>query len=221
MQRIGDFWIPDIDAAPGRNLERSRFGFEQRAGVQIDHLERALEFVPGRAVAIDGGANVGAWTRLMAKHFAAVHSFEPNPDVFRCLERNVREWHADAVVTVYQKGISDRREFVSIGTKEGARTVTGRVTGPGEIECITLDSLNLADCSLLKLDLEGYELRALKGAEATMDRYHPWVLIENKPSLAERLTGGSPAERFLRKKGYRLVERIGRDGIDWLFRPAT
>ena len=220
MYKIGEFWIPDVDAAPGENLEKSRRGFEERAGIQIAHLERTLELVPGRTTAIDGGANVGAWTKLMAKHFASVHSFEPNPAAFECLQRNVTEWGAAGTATVHPQGLSDRHEFVSIGTREGARTVTGRVTGQGDIECVTVDSLQLQECSLLKLDLEGYEARALAGAVETIKRCQPWILIENKRTVLERLLG-SKAQNFLTDKGYRLVEKIGAEEIDWLFRPPA
>lgn len=219
MQKIGEFWVPDIDAAPGENLEKSRRGFEGRAGIQIAHLVRTLELVPGRELAIDGGANVGAWTKLMAQQFRRVHSFEPNPDVFACLARNIEEWNASDVAIAYPKGLSDRHERVAIGTKDGARTVTGRIVGQGDIECVPIDSLGLEACSLLKLDLEGYEEQALAGAIETIRRCRPWILIENKRSFLEKIFG-TPAQRFLTKNGYTLVEKIGSEGIDWLFKPS-
>ncbi|MND45949.1 hypothetical protein D3C80_368170 [compost metagenome] len=221
MQKIGEFWVPDIDAAPGDNFEKSRRGFEQKAGVQIAHLERALEFVPGRLVAVDGGANVGSWTKKMAQYFSAVHSFEPNPDAFACLARNVDDWGVAKIATAYAKGLSDQHEFVSIGTKEGARTVTGKIVGKGDIECITIDSLGLAECSFLKLDLEGYEHRALAGAADTIRRCKPWILVENKQTNVEKILGGTKAEKYLKKVGYELVEKIGEKQIDWLFRPPV
>lgn len=221
MQKIGEFWVPEIDVAPGENVQKSRNGFENRSGVQIAHLKRALELLPGRSVAVDGGANVGAWTKLMAEHFQKVHSFEPNPEVFLCLARNVTEWGAQDIAAVYPKGLSDRAEFVSIGTKKGARTVTGKVVGPGGIECVTIDSLNLSECALLKFDLEGYEDRALRGAANTILRCRPWVLIENKQRLLDKLFGGTRAHRFLVRNGYTLVEKIGAEQIDWLFKPRS
>ena len=220
MQKIGEFWVPDVDAEPGDNLAKSQRGFAKGAGPQIAHLLRALELVPGRALAIDGGANVGAWTSVMAKEFAAVHSFEPSKEVYACLKRNSEEWELGAHVAVHHQALSDKHEFVAIGTREGARTVTGRIVGAGDIEAITLDSLGLPDCSFLKLDLEGHEELALKGAAKTIQTFHPWILIENKPRLLETLTGGTGADKYLRKLGYRLVEKIGDKQIDWLYRPA-
>lgn len=218
MHKIGNFWVPDIDAAPGRNLERSEFGFGSKQGVQIDHLIRALELVPDRTVAVDGGANVGAWAKLMGAHFEQVHTFEPNPVVFECLARNIQEWGLSPKVTAYPNGISDKHEFVSISTKDkNARTVTGRISGKGNIECITIDSLNLADCSLLKLDVEGYEDKCLRGASETIGKFRPWIMIENRREKAGKKT---PAELVLDDFGYVLVEKIGDDELDWLYKPA-
>jgi FkbM family methyltransferase len=151
--------------------------------------------------------------------FQEVHSFEPNPDVYACLERNIKEWNLPARVHSYQQGISDKKSFMGIHMKEGARTVTGRLAGKGDIECLPLDELNLPACSFLKLDLEGHEPRAIDGARRLIERFKPWILIENKPRWYHRAFLGTLADRKLKALGYRLVERIGDRGIDWLYRP--
>lgn len=221
MQKIGEFWVPDIDALPGPNLDRSREGFEKRKGIQIHHLKKALELVPGRDVAVDGGANVGAWTREMALHFDHVHSFEPLMDAFQCLERNIEEWGLMDKVTLYAKAISDRRDFVTVAPKKaGARTVTSRISGPGPTECVSIDSLDLKACSFLKFDLEGHEANAIRGATNTMKQFKPWVLIENRRPKRPFGWIGTSAERELRLRGYRLVEKIGDHHLDWLYAPA-
>ncbi len=223
MQRIGEFWIPDIDAAPGRNLERSLVGFSERQGIQIHHLHRALELAPGRRLVVDGGANVGAWTKTMAAEFDAVHSFEPNPDVYPCLKRNVEDWGIADKVTVYPNGLSDRSESVAIETSKTGRTATGRISGAGDIECVTIDSLDLPACSLLKLDVEGYEAQALNGARRTIEKFRPWILIENKRKKFLFFRLPTAAEKVLRDFGYELVEKIGDDDhqIDWLYKPSA
>ncbi len=222
MIKMGDFWIPVRDAAAGRNLEKSRAGFESGNGIQIAHLERALQWVPcPREVAIDGGANVGAWARLMAQHFRVVHAFEPNPEAFCCLRRNVDEWELGGVVILHEQALSSEDRLTAIHLKRGARTVTGRIGGDGGIECVTLDSLNLRRCSFLKLDLEGHEARALAGARNTVRRCKPWILVENKTRGRREGAAAAPVEMILAEYGYTLVEKIGVDGIDWLFRPLS
>lgn len=220
MKKIGEFWVPDIDMAPGRNSKKSRIGFEKQAGIQIWHLERALKFVPGRKLAVDGGANVGAWSKYMASCFDKVISFEPNPVVYECLKQNIVDWRIDNIVETYPNAISNKKEFVCMERRcANARTVTGRITGAGDIECKTIDSLNLSSCSFLKFDLEGYEPQGIEGSSKTIEKYRPWILIENKRTTEEIQNGGSQAELLLKEKEYKLIEKIGYDEIDWLYRP--
>ncbi|MEJ0058460.1 MAG: FkbM family methyltransferase [Terricaulis sp.] len=220
MKQLGEFWIPDVDAEPGSNLERSRANFERGSGFQIAHLEAALRHLSMFVLAIDGGANVGSWTRRMAAVFDQVHSFEPAPEVFACLARNIADWGLSDKVILHSTALSDRFEHVAIAAKSpGRRSISSRIEGAGETQAIPIDSLNLPACSFLKLDLEGYEHRALEGASRTIAKHRPWILIENKPE--HNVLYGSPdaAERYLESKGYTLVEKIGAKQIDWLYRP--
>src|SRR3546814_19939216 len=58
-------------------------------GAMRDFLDAAKRLRPGD-IAIDCGANVGRFTRPIAEGGATVHAFEPNPDAFAELSRNLR-----------------------------------------------------------------------------------------------------------------------------------
>lgn len=53
-----------------------------------------------------------------------------------------------------------------------------RAQGPCPVPVIALDSLGLVNCDLLMLDVEGYELDALRGARETIGRCRPYLYIE-------------------------------------------
>src|SRR3546814_13037940 len=57
-------------------------------GAMRDFLDAAKRLRPGD-IAIDCGANVGRFTRPIAEGGATVHAFEPNPDAFAALLRNL------------------------------------------------------------------------------------------------------------------------------------
>src|SRR3546814_4893063 len=57
-------------------------------GAMRDFLDAAKRLRPGD-IAIDCGANVGRFTRPIAEGGATVHAFEPNPDAFAELSRNL------------------------------------------------------------------------------------------------------------------------------------
>jgi FkbM family methyltransferase len=217
MQRVGDFWLPDVDVRGGRNLRKSLRLFEAGRGPKIADLEEALAFVERRTVAVDGGANVGAYSRVLMQRFEHVHAFEPAPDVYAALVRNLEEWGGLARVHAYPQALSDRTEAVTLGTRRGRRSPSRGVTGSGTIPAIPLDALDLPDLAFLKLDLEGYEERALRGSERTLRRHRPWVMFEDKPKKSARYGTPGGAHRFLESLGARAVACVGSKRIDWLY----
>ncbi len=221
MQKVGDYWLPDRDTAPGKHLEKAKKAFADGGeGSQIHHLHQALYFVPEREVVLDVGANIGSWTRVLAGLFATVHAFEPVPETFECLQRNIRDWGLEDRVRLHAEAISDRAAGVAMSIRPGFRSVGAQVGGEGSIPAITLDSLELSACSFIKLDVEGHEVAALEGARETIARLRPWVMIENKPGENRKLGRRVTADKVIEAMGYRLVKRIGDRGIDWLYCPA-
>lgn len=221
MQKIGQYWVPEVDARPGYNLDRAKEAFEQGRGVHISHLERAIELMDCFDLAIDGGANIGSWTRLMAEHFDVVHAFEPQDEAFACLERNVQDWGVHENVILHHAALSDKEDKVRVGQLlRGHRTISSMIIGAGDTPAYTIDSLNLEACSLIKLDVEGYEARALAGAARTIEEHKPWIMTEIKRNPDNPESKITKVEIFLEERGYRLVERLGDKGIDWLFSAA-
>ena len=67
-----------------------------------------------------------------------------------------------------------RKEFeVLFGSEDDKRLIDGE-----EIKLTTIDSLELERLDFIKLDIEGYELFALKGAEETIKRCKPLIAFE-------------------------------------------
>ena len=58
-------------------------------------------------LAIDGGANIGSWTLLLAEKFSVVQSFEPNHEAFICLQQNINEWGLSTRVVRHEQALSD------------------------------------------------------------------------------------------------------------------
>ena len=101
MKKVGDFWVPDIDlrrwAKWGKMRRKTLEYYGEGSGAKTDDIREALSKFEGGRVAIDGGANVGAYTRIMLERFETVYAFEPAPDTFAALQRNLLDW-----------GVSDR-----------------------------------------------------------------------------------------------------------------
>jgi len=159
-------------------------------------LEMAYPHVKDFALAIDGGANVGLFTRRLARKFDTVWAFEPDPINYQCLLMNTE--NIKNVVT-FNFALSDvAKEWnisdVKMGTWPAKRHLVEGGTG-GLVRAITLDSLNPMP-GFVKLDLEGHEYNALLGMPDVLE-HHPVVMYEDTEKFRSRYDGGDPAELLL------------------------
>lgn len=173
---------------------------------RLDHdqnmLPHVLKHINVGDTVIDVGAYIGdhtiAYARAVA-HTGTVHAFEPNYRAFQCLEYNMKK-HPQ--VKIYQCGIGDKHGTMGV-VSENLNHGMAYMSGDGNIPIITIDSMNLKKCNFIKIDVEGMELAVLKGAEKTIDRCKPKLLIEINLTTLQR--AGDRAESiftWLNERGY-------------------
>ncbi len=109
-----------------------------------------------------------------------VLAFEPNFAAFECLHHNV-QWMP---VTCHHAGLSDATSTAAIATDINAGA--SHLTDGKGCALLALDSLNLQRLDFFKLDVEGFEVRALRGAKDTIHRCRPVMLIEVNESALSR-----------------------------------
>lgn len=214
MKRAGKYWVPDHET---QQIDALTAG-----GWQLERLHAALAHVPGRTLAIDVGAHVGSWTLAMAEAgFKNVEAFEPAPDTFECLKENAKEWRVThpiphfGYVGLTNCALGD--EVKKMGMREDQKYAGGNtggryLKGDGNIWVRPLDSWGIDVLDFLKMDVEGFELFALRGARATILKTKPVVLIEDKHRMAHRY-GQQPgaAVQFLLDLGMVELGSIGDD----------
>ncbi|HKM69996.1 MAG TPA: FkbM family methyltransferase [Stellaceae bacterium] len=191
----------------------------------------ALAYLAPGAVAIDVGANLGEWTIPFARAVGTaghVLAAEPAPRAAAALEATLGA-NALHQAQVIRCAVGDHDGFAEFAMPvvSSARIDTGTAqigaAGPGcealSVALRSLDSL-AAECSLdrvdlIKIDVEGQERRVLDGAEATLHRYRPTLVIETGHEAA----GDRPAIRDrLRGLGYRMLGILLDHGMaeaDW------
>jgi FkbM family methyltransferase len=139
-----------------------------------DEPSMISSLVPNKGIMIQAGGNVGYFTKMYADIFQYVYTFEPIPALFHCLNRNIQKDN----VFKFQACLGDAHGCVSLGRKVGNNAGSANVVGPGMTPTIRIDDLALPGCDLIQLDLEGYELLALKGGLDTINKYKPIIVIE-------------------------------------------
>ena len=191
--------------------------------VQFDEAQRVHEIMRlphMRCVdrlAIDGGAHVGSWTVLLAEYFDEVIAFEPCEESFDKLVVNASAFLRTAeypLITLHKKALMDKPCFVDVVCPRPKRqTLTARQVEYGtQIEGVTIDSLELTCCDLIKLDLEGAEPLAILGALNTITKFRPFLVIEFNDTLPERFeTTAIQMIATLKDLGY---EEVWRNDVD-------
>lgn len=150
-------------------------------------LHRYLK--PGM-VFVDAGANIGEYTLFAAKRVVGgrVLSFEPMPSIHLMLKENVALNHF-INVQLFNCGLSDKPGVLALhevaDTNEGLSSFFPREHNSGrafEVPLETFDSVasneRIQRLDFIKMDIEGSELYALRGARESIEKFRPAVMIE-------------------------------------------
>jgi len=148
-----------------------------------------LELGTKRTVVQAGGWQ-GLYAILLSKYFSRVYTFEADQSNFSYLVRNCISHRVDNIfkfecalgsscgitflestLTTGQHRINHDGYIVHEQFREQPAILTPKPK-------ITIDSLNIPDCDLILLDVEGYESFALTGALQTIEKYKPAIIVE-------------------------------------------
>jgi len=199
--RYGKIIYNQMDVYIGKSLKL--YGeYSQGESELFGALVRAGDWV------IEGGANIGAFTVHLAQlagENGRVFAFEPQRLVFQLLAGNIA---INSLTNVYclQKCLSDETSTVKVPVRDptkannfGGYSMRTDYPEGDDVEVITLDSLQLPRCDFIKLDIEDMELKALKGAENLIEKFHPIIYTEANPG-EKRI----PLFNWLRERGYKI-----------------
>lgn len=170
--------------------------------------------------AVQAGGCFGMYPIRLAYHFEHINTFEPFPKNMECLKFNV-ERHDKAIrnkIRAHEIALYDVTTMLHMeyprprdrAVSNGAQCV---VHGKrGDIPATPLDLFNFEDLDLIWLDIEGAELRALMGAEATIEEHRPVVVIEER-DFKRTANYSTTARKFLLSRGYKFIGKTHADAI--------
>jgi FkbM family methyltransferase len=179
-------------------------------------LEAVIGLVPAtqRRFCVQAGGNLGIFPKFLSRYFGAVLTFEPAPALFpllvqNCPEPNVIRWQAALGECHEGVGLSQRRRDGRTNHHEGIT----HIAGPGIVPTVRLDDFELPICDLLYLDLEGWELHAMRGAGETIRRCRPVIACEVNKNAAFVGFTKEEIRACILSLGYRFVERHHSDDV--------
>jgi len=175
-------------------------------------LEVRKEFVLKEGVAIDVGANLGMLSIPLAKMLGdkgRVVSIEAEKNNVELLRKNIKINNLKNVFVVgkgayYKKGkINFNLDKYGTGGHSIQKTGVSKFGKKQLIDVDTIDNilkeLKIKKVDLVKIDIEGGELDALKGAEKMLRKSHPKIIFE-----ALEDTEKDKIELMLAKYGYKI-----------------
>ena len=178
----------------------------------VSDINYFMEFVKNTRVCVQAGGACGVWPLRYALLFDSVITFEPMQENYEALMKNIEG--ADNI-NVHNKALSNRELKGSMVFDRSEHNNYGAVyfkEGQGNVNTITIDSMNLKWCDLLQLDIEGGELQALDGAQDTINRCSPIIVLEEKP-LPQLQSDYREPRRYIESLGYREVGSIHKDVV--------
>ena len=147
--------------------------------VYTDHAERRLlkTILSAGDVVVDAGANIGIYSEFLARRVGPtglVNSFEPSPENFERLQCATRKL---SNVRVCQAAVGERsgRSTLYLSDKLNVDHRTYMTEGDSR-SGVPIDIVALDDyfepgqrVDLIKMDIQGYELHALRGANRVLE----------------------------------------------------
>lgn len=161
---------------------------------------------------VDAGAHVGRWTIRASPFYRAILAFEPDPFTNSVLRRNISRNDLHNVL-VFANALSDHRDQATLfnygppacNSLRGVH-ISGRTARVGKVVQVRKldDFTGYFEAPLvLKIDVEGEELKVLEGGSATLERFRPIIVIE-----VHFQNEIGPITKEINKYGYRTTELL-------------
>lgn len=167
-------------------LKRKYRGFGNYYGIENFYFHCGLRFISKNLLkrykkkdVIDAGAANGDTPAIFSREytFRNIYAFEPEKNNYIKLIENIERFRLKNVIPV-NKGVGDRNRILRITNESGQSHISSH--GEQEVEIITIDQFvekNNVTVGLIKMDIEGFEFYAIKGAERTVKKQKPILLI--------------------------------------------
>ena len=156
---------------------------------------KSKPYIKNFRTAIDVGCRDGDYSLPLIEDFDKIHAFDYRP----------RMKYENKKLTYYRVALGDESKNVF---------ATGgviRENGTKQVRQKRLDDYNFSDVDYIKIDVEGHELKVIKGAIATIEKYNPVIVIEENGSQELYNKGEKDdALNYLQSIGYKEEYRFSK-----------
>lgn len=196
-----------INCEPGSRIDTSLVQEKFYEHKMLGYITRTCK----AGAFLDIGANCGHHSVYFGLFAAStrVYCFEPFPNHYDLLVRNIEENRLESKVTPFLLGAAEKSNTFEIRTNSAIHQ--SRYIGV----CVPVDTVVQEPVSLIKVDVEGMELTALKGARRILTQFKPQIFVESHTD--EHLT---EIVNYLVSLGYQRPQTSFNASPTWEFLPA-
>lgn len=180
------------------------------------------KMVPELTTIIDVGANSGQFTKVATHLYpqAQIYTFEPLPNLYPVIKKkfgsnpniktyNIALGNEDGTILFNKNKFGHTSSVLEISQENIHFTRKDNELEQIRVEIKKLDSLALpvdkTNLSLLKLDVQGYELEVLKGADETIKAIGYIIIEANLEELYSNQPSFNTINNYLQNKGFELM----------------
>ena len=181
----------------------------------LEYLEKFIkQKIPNsrELCVLDIGANIGNHSIFFSDLFETVYSFEPNPLTYEVLKINSKYACDRKNIKAFKLGISNKNKKVYFRNNlfnSGNSSIISEEdfnknkNNAFKVDVVSLDNIDLLEgrkIGLIKIDIEGHELNALKGAENLIKKHKPIIFFEQEKKVFKN--GRTEVINYLSTLGY-------------------
>jgi FkbM family methyltransferase len=162
---------------------------------ELSNIFAIVDTLPVGAVIVDGGANIGFFTVPVAHRTQGrgtrIVSFEPQRQLFQALGGSLaingyRHVYLHNCGLGAEPGIAElpavdysiAQDFGTVSLSDTTTVDEDGWMNDRVVDITSIDAMSLPRLDFFKLDVEGYEVPALRGALETIKKHRPWIWVE-------------------------------------------
>ena len=199
------WWMPMADITMPADMSQGEYQQKQR--------DNFLNYIHGQTghlgAAVDIGAHIGLWSRKLMLSYHMVYAFEPIAELAECYRKNSQQSNYE----LREIALGNKKEELAM-LYEPERSQNTYIGGSGNmtVPVESLDDQYIPKIGLIKIDVEGWEMPVLQGGKRTIQKDHPWIIIEQKQGAQARVgRHKQDITRLLESWGYRREMKIAND----------
>ena len=194
IEKINGFWVPSNDIHIVDWKEGKPFTQNKCLLKFLDYCKTQNKKFKN---VIDIGAWCGTWAKAIEPYAMKVIAFEPDKIHFECLLKN-----ATINCVARREAVGSEEKYISL--TDDNFTQAKRVDKSGDTRMVAIDSLDYKNVDLIKIDVEGYEMEVLKGAQRTLQNTQ-YLMIELNNNTKKYGSSNAEVEKYIKLLGFKVL----------------